>query len=508
MPAPWTEPRTWSFEEVVTAAQLNEQLRDNLKHIGPESGMYNRRQTFDIRTEGATGDGVAGDLAAVKAAAQKATDAGGGVVFFPEPPSGGFWNVEGGFPLANYDCTLLGTGTPNCIIKAASQSGPVIDFTDWAGRPPNNIGKVPFGGFTVKGDGTSNDTKANVGIDFADRGQGLWAHNIAIEDTGGPPVKMGGIWGTIFQGLVMGRPVDANVNDVPYLHITNWVNGCTFLACGFRSITTDLDGSAVVLIEWSSDRSHDTLWSGTWTEFLHVPEGGAIFDVDANSFIFDGLQMFDTVQQDGATESYVYRLRAGNGNEVRGVIPGRGTATTSIRYGVGIDSSRHRVVGTRGFRDNNVWLKSGVQYNHIELGGQRSGTTNPDAVIDDSGNSDNTWFDHTVPIMFWRGVTLQTDKGRFVVGDDDTGQLQFGTAADKLRLFRSGSELFYEANRHQFRDLAATQVARLFEDSSLSDGETALELRVNIGGTTADRLVAVGTADSGDTGYRVLQVVN
>lgn len=54
----WTDPRTWSFEEVVTAAQLNEQLRDNMNHLASK--------VVDVRRYGAVGGDAAADTAAFK----------------------------------------------------------------------------------------------------------------------------------------------------------------------------------------------------------------------------------------------------------------------------------------------------------------------------------------------------------------------------------------------------------------------------------------------------------
>ena len=51
MPANWTQPATWSVNQLVTADDLNEQLRDNLEFLkGPPTGAYKADQVADYTT--------------------------------------------------------------------------------------------------------------------------------------------------------------------------------------------------------------------------------------------------------------------------------------------------------------------------------------------------------------------------------------------------------------------------------------------------------------------------
>jgi hypothetical protein len=51
MPAIWTTPATWAVNQLVTADDLNEQLRDNLEFLkGPPTGAYKANQGSDYGT--------------------------------------------------------------------------------------------------------------------------------------------------------------------------------------------------------------------------------------------------------------------------------------------------------------------------------------------------------------------------------------------------------------------------------------------------------------------------
>lgn len=62
MPAIWTDPRTWAASEVLTAALMNEQLRDNLYWLKDPPSFSQRPNNITASTTSATYVAVSGSL--------------------------------------------------------------------------------------------------------------------------------------------------------------------------------------------------------------------------------------------------------------------------------------------------------------------------------------------------------------------------------------------------------------------------------------------------------------
>src|SRR5215207_10069257 len=114
---------------------------------------------------GAVGDGTTNDNAAILAACDAA---GSGVVWLTP---GKRYNVGTTLSLSGKRCVFRSSGggvnTSSAIlgaeIYAATQSGPVLNMTGYAGLPNNQIGQRAFEGFTIRGSNSADATKANVG---------------------------------------------------------------------------------------------------------------------------------------------------------------------------------------------------------------------------------------------------------------------------------------------------------------------------------------------------------
>lgn len=328
--------------------------------------------------------------------------AGSGVVV----AAPGTYEVETGLPFSGASATLVGPGTKDMIIRASTPSGYVIDLTGWTGPVSNNHHKIPFGGFRIQGDGAADATLAHGGLN-AYGAVHMRLFNIGIQDTGGPALRMGNQWGIVAEDVVLTRPVGADTNDVPYFLAANWLNACVFVGLGFRSALATADGSSVLLIEDGAvsglvnpATTHDTLFLAPWFEFQHTPENGTLIDIAADGVTIQDPQFFDlstATTNTTETSHAIFRATDANagGNEWRGVVPGRGTSSSSYAYGIIDQQGRNRIAGPRGFRDNNVRFDSGVEYSYVELAGSRSGTGTATSVVDNSGEYTNVVIDHT-----------------------------------------------------------------------------------------------------------------
>lgn len=127
MPAPWTEPKTWDALTKLRAAELNEQVRDNLKHIGPDSGTFQREVALDIRRYGATpGDGSS-DLQAVNDALADLTTQGRSGAIGSVVITGGDYRIDGVIDLADDQHIWLAADAR--IVLPNGYTGDVFRFT-------------------------------------------------------------------------------------------------------------------------------------------------------------------------------------------------------------------------------------------------------------------------------------------------------------------------------------------------------------------------------------------
>jgi hypothetical protein len=356
-----------------------------------------------IHTGARTKAGVIATLDAAEAMGK------GTIAYFP---AGANYDVETGLSLSGYSCQIRGAGaamlnstTPaGTVFHATSQSGPVLDFKGWL-SPTDFSGKVRHGDFFVRGSGTADATKANVGL-RVDSCQSTTFSDIAIMDTGGAGLRITAdvpgyaCYLCDFERFTIRTPVGAVANDVPYMHSIE-ANGNRFRGFGFISRTAGADAGvsgAIVLEGSASYPSHDNKLDAFWFEFLHLSTNGCLVSVSGNGNIISDTQFFDSGRVSGATGTAYYRMLPSTvtdfgGNEIRGVIPGDNNgAATSIGVGVDVQQSGNAVVGTKGYRGNNVLIASGVNRTHVHLRGAYS-NSNTLGWTNSSGTTTNHLID-------------------------------------------------------------------------------------------------------------------
>lgn len=313
----------------------------------------------------------------------------GTIAYFPNGPN---YLLDTGISLNGYSCQLWGGGaamldnnTPaGTVFYANNQAGPVIDFKGWL-APANFSGKVTHQGFSVRGSGVSDPTKANIGLRF-DFIQSATVQDIAIMNTGGPCMKFTAdvpgyaVYLSDFERIIMRTPINAKANDVPYFHAIE-ANCNRYRSFGFisRSASADCGVSGASVIEGTASyQSSSNMCDAWWFENLHAPQDGCLVSNSGNLNTYQNLQFVDVVQESGATGTCYYRFKDSlvnnyGGNSVLGEIWGDSNGgLTGIAAGVELRQSFNRVEGIKGFKGNNVVLFPGVGRSFVHLKGSRS----------------------------------------------------------------------------------------------------------------------------------------
>lgn len=367
-------------------------------------GFYNAKVgTYNVHDYGALGDDATDDTTALQAAIN-AAHTGRGVVFLPK----GTYKVTGGLTLNGKSCGIVGQG-PDSIIKAYSQTGPVLDMSAFGSS--NWKGSRIFRDFTIEGDGAADATLTHSGIKIAQVGSASVYNtifeNIAISNTGGP------CWDfyseTFFNMLVhciCQRPVGAATNDVPYIRLRGNSSCNTFIGLILRSDGTADDGTAVVqcVADGTATPNNNTFLHPK-SEYMHTPEDGAHFDILGIGNVIEDYVPADQQGTVGATNSCLVRLRAlavgaygsVGGNIVRGWAAGGIGATISDvwdgpNYGVIIEGDANTVDAIVGGTGRHIAkLASGAEYNTVIVKGVTPFNTGNTGhyIVDASGNTTN-----------------------------------------------------------------------------------------------------------------------
>jgi len=369
------------------------------------SSTYDRRRVFNVKSYGATGDGVTDDTAAIAAciaAAHASTGATlylNAVAYFPD---GIFLSDQ--INLDGLKVTLIGAGSQTTTIKAKTgQTDYLIKCPGtWAALAPNNLWRTRMGGFKLQGTSAAaastfvpaDATAVSPGglkLDFAGS---IDLFDVSAREFGGPGLWLKNVILSRFSNIVLNRPVGADTNAVPYFYSMGWCNENSFNDLLFQSLVTTLDGPAVVWIDQDSAYAsmNQGRWSGTQFEFMHTPSNGAIWDVRSSTTVFRDSLYEDCVPQATPVNTSVMRMRGtgvsgglGGGNLVTGLL--RGNAGNYQR-GVLVEQSGNVIDGAVGGSRFYVEIASGVNYTAIFLKGAPF-TGFADSVIDSSGTTTN-----------------------------------------------------------------------------------------------------------------------
>lgn len=329
---------------------------------------------------------------------------GGRVIQLP----GGVVTISGGFALSGYSSGLIGGAssakpalvTSGTILRAISQTGPVLDFTGYL-YPRGQQGRVVFSDFAVEGDGTVGPDKKGVYLSCGGSSSSIDLERITISKTGGVGLHVRDHYLSDFHAVTVCTPVDAAAQDTPYV-LLEGANGNRYYGLGIRSLdfsdAADMGASgAVRLTEGITFQHHQSLFVGMWFENMHTPTNGALVVTRTNSVTFTDTQYFDCYKATGATNTAHFRIevpttQSYGGNEIRGRIPGKGNGTTQLDAGVVVRQDGNKIEGVKGPGGANVILDPGVQYTHAHMTGAVLAGNSP-AFTDNSGNSTNTLID-------------------------------------------------------------------------------------------------------------------
>lgn len=361
-----------------------------------QTGVYN------VLEYGAVGDGSTDDTAAIQAAITAA--ASGGIVFLPA----GTYAITGGLSFASVACSFVGHGL-DTIISCASQTGPVLDLENYLSGN-YKYGQV-FEKFAIEGDNTADATKTHCGIYIGGDPAPVYGitavtfRDISISKTGGSSLKI--ITETNccrFDNITLYRPVGANTNDVPYLHLYGTCNSNLFTNIMCRSSTTDADGaSGVVLLE--DNGSTLSPWNNTFiklsTEYCHLAENGSLIVCKGIGNSFIDCWEWDTGTTTGeTTNTCMFRLsnattcRSG-GNVISGCIGVNRDSSSSYDvpyYGIVIDCDGNYITTGMHPYGGSILLDTDADYNFVQIGSMPAGLTSvfTAAVTDNSGKTHNT----------------------------------------------------------------------------------------------------------------------
>lgn len=427
-------------------------------------------------------DGVLTDKQALTAALDYAETLGGfGEVVLPM----GVLDVGTGFSMSGYSSALVGQGCSHetnptgSVLKASSQTGPVLDMTGFVDAA-NFRGRTTFRGFALEGSNVANPSKVKTGL-FIDSLYGVNFENIVISRTGGPCIKAAATspgdacYFNTFSNVVLINPVSAGTNDVPYMHLIG-SNANRFFGLGLYSRNTDgtvadVGASGAIVIEEDASFAPElNVFYACWTENLHLPASGAVIHCQGNGHIFSDWQFEDTKRVSGVADTCVFRfeetsLQNYGGNLVRGIIPGYGGSATEVEYGVDVYQDHNVIQGVKGFNGKNVRLNSGVGQTTVELAGGYSTTTNA-AVVDNSGETTNIITDNY--LQKWQmglGVLTPYSDGASRYGvevqeasDATAGTLGLGNQGVRLQALPATPTYMYAtADVFRVRNIAANK---------------------------------------------------
>ncbi|MFI5852272.1 glycine-rich domain-containing protein [Micromonospora chalcea] len=361
-------------------------------------------------------------------------------------PAGMTIDVQTTLSMSGRTCQILGAGAglsglvPKAsVIRASSQTGPVLDFTGYI-APSNFMGKVtPLAQVLIVGSGAPDPTKNNAGVRIRYM-QSATFRDIAIMNTGGPCLELAespgaGAYLCDFERIIMSTPVSARDNDVPYFY-ANEPNGNRFRGFGFRSVipSGDVGASGAAIVESNAQfASRFNLFDAWWYEYLHPSAGSTLFHHAGNGNVIRDFQWWDIREEPAAAgtgTSYIRLVPPPSldlgGNEIYGMIPGDQNVATWIDTGVDVRQSRNRIMGVKGYRAKNVTIAAGVDYTYVHLGGGEAAVAGaPSAFVNNSAATHNVLIDEVNGDEYRNGTWARQAGVRKESGAPDVQTFQF-----------------------------------------------------------------------------------
>lgn len=364
-------------------------------------------------------------------------------------PAGVTIDVGTGLSLSGYSAQIRGDGagaaSPSggnaSVIKASTQTGPVLDFTGYV-DPFSFRGRItPISGVTIVGSGVADATKANSGLKFRSLGS-AYVHDVAIMSTGGPCVDMAqntgdAVYLSTFERIIFTPPVSAGANDVPWFY-GNECNGNIFRDFGFRapSGTGFVGASGAVVLEGNATwRMYQSVLDSWWFENLHPANGGTLVSISANGTSFREPMFYDCTKESTSHTgtSFVRYLPSvtqdSGGNVYTGLVFGHETAAITIDTGIDIRQSWNTVIGPKGYRGNNVTLAAGVDHCTVWLTGSY-GNSSILGWTDNSGMTNNRLIDDYMHVEV-RPNNWKINSNTYSYGTGSPEGVLVGTVGDE-----------------------------------------------------------------------------
>lgn len=378
---------------------------------------------YNVQLYGASPTATPADnLTAFNAAIAAAS--AGGIVYVPR----GVYNIAGSLVMSTSHAVIQGQGWDS-ILQFLAQTGACLDISNSVHSDHYQFGQV-FEKFQIIGDGISDPGKTHCGIRLhGTYPNGFTFRDITIKNTGGPALKLETESNVnSFENISLFRPVDADINDVPYLHLYGTVNGNIFKNIFLRSISAAVDGlHGCVRLEQNPITHMAPSWNTFYTlssEFMHIPENGSIVQVFGRSNVFYNFIDWDSVATGpGTTNTAVVRFMPSTegdffgSNQIYGSLPEGWAGGSRIRYGIIMEGFADRVEGTTWQNGQQVVLiKLGAKLNYVNISGRLGGP----AILDSSGEENVMLMSDSGHAAFHRGAIAGVLINLFLTNEDAT----------------------------------------------------------------------------------------
>jgi hypothetical protein len=361
----------------------------------PGRWLRNYSGPLSIRCFGAKGDGDSAAAVVNTAAFHTAIAlfASGGTIFVPC----GNYRITGGLTWGSSIASLIGEGRYS-IIECIDQTGAIIDLSISSLVSDFQFSQQ-IAHLYLLGDQTADPTKTHCGIRLHGSVTCVSFHHLIIVGTGGPCLKLETEADCCsFENISLFKPVGANANNVPWLHLYGVANGNIFKNVILRETTlAELSGvEGCIRIEENPDAlgpgqaysPNHNKFIACQSEFIHIPENGSVVHCDGRNNDFDHFVDYDSDTLTPTTNTCIIRFPANatypyGGNIVRGSIPGSAGGSSFPTCGVIVASNGNNITGLSAYVYV-VKLAAGAARNYVCIGGTSQSSTEF-LITDDSG---------------------------------------------------------------------------------------------------------------------------